>query len=133
MKLIIMLAVSLLSFNAMADSISVTIKPARGITGTTSINFHADGQVTALVYHSPSHITENPLSLSPEQATRLRQQAAATLAEYLSQQQFDGVKLQQQTLGIAHSHDGVTKSISSRKHSSSATALIQALKKLFPQ
>lgn len=116
----------------LADSISVTIKPSRGITGTQSFNFHDDGRLTLLTYHSPSRITENPLTLSQDQSAKLRQSASRTLTEYLSQEQFKALEPKSQTLAIAHTKDGVTKSISSRKHSNAASQLIEALKKLSP-
>ena len=59
LKIILIIFISLINTIAMADSISVTLKPEKGLSGTTSFNIHDDGNATILVYESATRISVN--------------------------------------------------------------------------
>jgi len=67
-KMLITVLISLLSTITMADSISITVKPEKGLSGTTSLTIHDDGNVTVLVYESAAKISENTINIEIESA-----------------------------------------------------------------
>jgi hypothetical protein len=131
-KALIAVLISLLSMIAVAESISVTVKPEKGFAGLTSLNIHEDGNVTVLVYESAAKINENTLDLEPERKKLLRLQSLSTIDSYLKQSNYDSLNTVTFTTSIAHTTDGVTKNISSKRLNEEATELIMQLIELVP-
>jgi len=131
-KALIAVLMSLLSMIALAESISVTVKPEKGFAGLTSLNIHEDGNVTVLVYESAVKINENTLDLEPERKKLLRLQSLSAIDDYLKQSSYDSLKIVTFTISIAHTTDGVTKNISSKRLNKEATELIKTLIELVP-
>jgi len=134
MKLVLGLAiiVSLICSNLFADEISVTLKPSKGLTGISSMSFHEDGNVTLLVYESAAKMISNTLELDAAEAGALKGLARDTLGEYLQTDQYEQWPSLTPLLGIAHTRDEVTKSISSRRYSAAAMRLVEAINPHLP-
>ena len=131
-KFIIMFLFSLLSSIAVADSISITIKPDKGLSGTTSLTMHEDGNVTVLVYESAVKISESSINIEPDDKNYLRSQTISAIDEYLNQDSYDALKAYSFTISLAHTVDGVTKNISSKRLNKEAVKVIQKLTTLVP-
>ena len=97
------------------------------------MTFHDDGTVTLLVYQSTTEIVDNVVVIEPVEATKLQQLAITTIDEYLSQKDFSALQRQSLLLGIVLTQDDVTKSVSSRRLSVDAIALIDALGRYVPE
>jgi len=110
-----------------ADSLSVTFKPAKGLSGTTSLNIHDDKKVTVLVYDSPTKISENTVVLESKKVEELRILILATLNDYLKLDSFNGIKEYPFTLSLAYTNNGVTKNVSSKRINKKALNLIQQI------
>ena len=111
----------------LADSISITLKPAKGLSGTASLNIHEDGSITILEYESPVKISERTVSFDSNKRGELRLFALTALKSYLDQEDYSQVKEYTFTLSIAYTNDGVTKSISSRRINEHAMKLVKVL------
>ncbi len=133
MRLLILSLALLLSVNAISAELTVTLKPAKGIKGTHSIRFQDDGRVSLLVYQSATHIVDNAVAIEPAEAARLRHLATRALDQYLTTQDFSALKRHTLLIGIARTQDEVIQSVSSRRLSESAIALIDALGRYVPQ
>lgn len=131
-RIILTLCFILLCTAASADSLAVTLKPSKGLAGTTSFNIHDDGRVTVLVYESASKITENTLAIKTDARDELRSLALACLESYLVQDRYDHVKEHGFTMSVAHSVQGVTKSISSKRISDEAIKMIERIIQIAP-
>ena len=53
---------------ASAESMSFSIKPSKGLSGTASLNIHDDGKVTLLIYESPTNIVETLIEIDDLQS-----------------------------------------------------------------
>ena len=115
-----------------ADEISITVKPTRGIVGTTSITFHEEGNVTILIYESAAKITENTLQIGEEEKAQLRENADAVLIEYLNSDKLTDLSEYPLTFAIAKTNESLTKSISSRKFSKGAVEIIKKMREYAP-
>jgi len=131
-KMLITVLISLLSTITMADSISITVKPAKGLSGTTSLTIHDDGNVTVLVYESAAKISENTINIEPKDQDSLRLQALSAIAGYLNQDSYGSLKTFTFTISLAHTADGVTKNISSKRLNKEAIQVIKQLTELVP-
>jgi len=123
---------SLICSNLFADEISVTLKPSKGLAGISSMTFHQEGSVTLLVYESAAKIVNNTLELNAAEADALKALARDTLGEYLQLDQYQQWPSLKPLLGIAHTRDEVTKSISSRRYSAAALRLVEAINPHLP-
>ncbi|MGY8813897.1 MAG: hypothetical protein ACKVHQ_04165 [Gammaproteobacteria bacterium] len=92
-KFLITILISLFSTTATAESISITIKPENGLSGTTSLNIHDDGNVTVLVYESAVNINENIVNIEPNDKEALRLKVLNSIAEYLNQDSYDATEV----------------------------------------
>ena len=126
-RLLIPILALLLSVNAASAELSVTLKPGKGLKGVHSMTFHDDGKVTLLVYPSATEIVDNRVGIEPFEAAQLQQLATTTIDEYLARQDFSALKRQSLLFGIALTQGDVTKSVSSRRLSVNAIALIDAM------
>jgi len=131
-KILITVLISLLSTITMADSISITVKPEKGWSGTTSLTIHDDGNVTVLLYESAVKISENTINIEPNDQDSLRLQALSAIAGYLNQDSYDSLKTYTFTTSLAHTADGVTKNISSKRLNKEAIQIIKQLTELVP-
>ena len=131
-KFLITILISLLSTTATAESISVTIKPEKGLSGTTSLTIHDDGKVTVLIYESAVKISENTVNVEPKDKEALRLNVLSSIAGYLNQDSYDTLKIYTFTTSLAHTVDGVTKNISSKRLNKEAIQLIKQLTEIVP-
>ena len=131
-KFLITILISLLSTTATAESISVTIKPEKGLSGTTSLTIHDDGKVTVLIYESAVKISENTVNVEPKDKEALRLNVLSSIAGYLNQDSYDTLKIYTFTTSLAHTVDGVTKNISSKRLNKEAIQLIKVLTEIVP-
>ncbi|MEH6814132.1 MAG: hypothetical protein V7677_16485 [Motiliproteus sp.] len=127
MRILLAVLICFISVTAVADSISVTLKPERGLSGTASLNIHADGSVTILVYESPSKISENAVNIESNQKEELRSLTLSALNSYLNESDYESLKKYPFTLSVAHTVHGVTKNVSSKRMNKEA---IEVLKKI---
>jgi len=116
----------------MADSTSITVKPEKGLSGTTSLTIHDDGTVTVLVYESAAKISEKTINIDPNDQDSLRLQVLSAIAGYLNQGSYDSLKTYTFTASFAHTADGVTKNISSKRLNTEAIQIIKLLTELVP-
>ncbi|MEH6648622.1 MAG: hypothetical protein V7707_01205 [Motiliproteus sp.] len=123
----------LLSVNAAAAELSVTLKPNKGIKGTHSMTFHEDGKVSLLVYQSASKIIDNVVDIEPSQSLALQHLASEVLSEYLFKQSFSELPSHSLKLAIMLSDDGVTKSVSSHKLNANAIHLVNQVGRYVPE
>ena len=123
--LIFILAIS--SNVAFADSLVVTLKPAKGLSGTTSLNIHDDKKVTVLVYESPTKISENIVVIESKKVEELRILILASLNDYLKLESFNDIKEYPFTMSLAYTHNGVTKNVSSKRINEKALNLIRQI------
>ena len=112
---------------AFSDSLSVTLKPAKGLSGTTSLNIHDDKKVTVLVYESPAKISENTVGLEPKKVEELRILILAALNDYLKLEHFDDIKEYPFTISLAYTNNGVTKNVSTKRINKKALNLIKQI------
>ena len=131
-KYLIFFLLCLFSTTASAESISITIKPEKGLSGTTSLSIHDDGKVTVLVYESAVKISENIVNIAPEVKAALRLNVLSSIAGYLNQDSYDTLKIYTFTTSLAHTVDGVTKNISSKRLNKEAIQLIKQLTEIVP-
>ncbi|MEH6471227.1 MAG: hypothetical protein V7752_08255 [Halopseudomonas sp.] len=131
-KMLITVLISLLSTITMAESISITVKPENGLSGTTSLTIHDDGNVTVLVYESAVKISENTVNIEAKEKDVLRMKTLSSVAGYFNQDSYDSLKTYTFTTSIAYTVDGVTKNISSKRLTKEAIELIKQLTKLVP-
>ncbi|MFT5131967.1 MAG: hypothetical protein ACI9SC_000430 [Gammaproteobacteria bacterium] len=127
------LVLMLVSFNSLADGVSITVKPLIGIVGTTSLTFHEDEKVTMLVYESAAKITETLLEIGAEDSSYLKMLAVTTLNEYLNMSDFRNISEYAITFGISRTEDTVTKNISSRRLTKNALEIIDEFRKYTPR
>ncbi|PHS72193.1 MAG: hypothetical protein COB22_05705 [Cycloclasticus sp.] len=131
-KILMTIFISLLSTITMADSISITVKPAKGLSGTTSLTIHDDGNVTILTYESAIKISENTINIKPNDKNSLRLQTISAIAQYLNQDSYKSLKSYSFTVSLAHTADGVTKNISSKRLNKEAVKVIKQLTTIVP-
>lgn len=131
-KIITFLVICLLSSLSIADSISITIKPATGLSGTTSLTMHEDGMVTVLVYESAMKVSENSVDIHPAERDQLRVDTIRAVDEYLNQTSYASLTAYSFTISLAHTIDGVTKNISSKRLNKQAVKVIRKLTTLVP-
>lgn len=131
-KIITLLALFLLSSPSFADSISITVKPARGLSGTTSLTIHDDGMVTVLVYESAMKVSENSVDIHPAERDQLRLETIRAIDDYLNRDSYASLTAYSFTISLAHTIDGVTKNISSKRLNKQAVKVIQKLTTLVP-
>ncbi len=131
-KFLITILISLLSTTATAESVSITIKPEKGLSGTTSLTIHEDGKVTVLVYESAVKINENNVNIEPKDKDALRLNVLSSIAGYLNQDSYDTLNIYTFTTSLAHTVDGFTKNISSKRLNKEAIQLIKQLKEIVP-
>lgn len=131
-KLTLLIVAILINFNSFADSVSITVKPSKGITGTTSVTFHEDGKVTMLVYESGAQIVEKSLGIGAEESAKFKTLAVATLDEYLGTNEFRNINEFAVTFGVSRTENTVTKSISSRRLTKRALEIVREVRKYAP-
>lgn len=122
----------LLSLSVFGEEISITLKPTKGLAGTSSVTFHDDGKVTFLVYETSTKITENLLVIDSKDIDELRSLTTKSLDEYLVLKQYSQLKKYKLLVGISVTQDSVTKSISSRKLTQNIILLIDKLSPYIP-
>lgn len=129
MRLIICLTLIFAFFTSsvLADSLSITLKPTKGLSGTTSLNIHEDGSITILEYESPTKISERTADFDSHKRDELRSLTLRVLKSYLNQENYSHVKEYTFTFSIAYTNDGVTKSISSKRINEDAMKLVKLL------
>ena len=110
-----------------ADSLSVTLKPAKGLSGTTSLNIHDDRKVTVLVYESPVKISENTVVIESEKVEELRILILAALNDFLNLESFSDIKEYPFTISLAYTNHGVSKNVSSKRINKKALNLIKQM------
>lgn len=108
---------------AFCQSVSITIKPTAGLTGTVSFNLHEDGQTTLLKYTTPGSIEEYLIRLKPEMRSEIIDLAHVVLKEYMGAEQFAQWAENQTSFSVAVTADMVTKSVSTRRYSENASKL----------
>jgi len=116
----------------MAESISITVKPEKGLSGTTSFTIHDDGNVTALVYESAVKISENTVNIIPKEKEALRLKVISSVSGYFNQTNYGSLNTYTFTTSLAYTVDGVTKNISSKRLTKEAIQLIKQLTKIVP-
>lgn len=131
-KFLIIILIYLIGATAAAESISVIIKPQTGLAGTTSLTIHDDGKVTVLVYESAVKINENTVNITHEEKEAMRLNIVSSIAEYLKQDSYDKLKQYTFTISLAHTVDGVTKSISGKRLNNETVKLIRQLINIIP-
>jgi len=112
---------------AAADSMSVTLKPERGLSGTTSLNIHDDGSVTVLVYESPTKISEDAVNIESNQKEELRSLTLRALKSYLNENNYENLKEYTFTLSVAHTVHGVTRNVSSKRMNNEAIKVLNKI------
>ena len=132
-KILAVLFISLFSTIIMADSISITVKPEKGLSGTTSLTIHDDGNVTILIYESAVKISENTINISSSDSHLLHLKTINAISEYLNQDSYKSLKAYSFTTSLAHTVDGVTKNISSKRLNKEAVNILQKLTTLVPE
>lgn len=132
LKIILTIFISLISTIAMADSISVTLNPEKGLSGTSSFNIHDDGNATILVYESATKISESTINIEPNKKEELRLLTLIALRSYLNQNNYDHVKEYTFTMSLAHTVQGVTINVSSKRISKEAIKVIEQIIMLNP-
>ncbi len=132
LKIILIIFISLINTIAMADSISVTLKPEKGLSGTTSFNIHDDCNATILVYESATKISESTINIEPNKKEELRLLTLIALRSYLNQNNYDHVKEYTFTMSLAHTVQGVTINVSSKRISKEAIKVIEQIIMLNP-
>lgn len=131
-KILVAVLVCLLSTVTMAESISITLKPEKRLSGTTSLTIHDDGNVTLLVYETAVKISENIINIEPKDKDALRSKVISSIAEYFNQDSYGSLKTYTFTTSLAYTVDGVTKNVSSKRLTKEAIQLIKLLTKLVP-
>jgi hypothetical protein len=131
-KLTFLIVATLICFNSFADVVSITVKPTKGIVGTTSVTFHEDGKVTMLVYKSAAQIVENSLEIGAEESAKFKNLAIATLDEYLGINEFRNINEFAVSFGVSRTVNFVTKSISSRRLTKRALEIVREVRKYAP-
>ena len=104
---------------------SVTLKPAKGLSGTVSFNIHDDGNATILVYESIVNIEANIKE-------KLRLLILKAMNGCLSQNSYNHIKKYNFTLSLAHTVQGVTKNVSSKRINKEALKVIMRIIMLNP-
>jgi hypothetical protein len=117
----------------MADSISITVKPEKGLSGTTSLTIHDDGNVTILVYESAVKINENTIDISSNDSHLLRVKTINAISKYMNQDSYKYLKTYSFTTSLAYTIDSVTKNISSKRLNKETVDVIQLLTRLVPE
>jgi len=132
-KILAVLFFSLFSTIIMADSISITVKPEKGLSGTTSLTIHDDGNVTILIYESAIKIIENTINISSSDSHLLHLKTRSAISQYLNQDSYKFLKAYSFTISLAHTVDGVTKNISSKRLNKEAVNVLKKLTTLVPE
>ena len=128
MKLFACIVILAYSFTASAESISVSLKPAKGLSGTVSLNLHDDGKVTLLMYESPTKIFESLIEINEAQRASLRIIIIKALDSYLIKSEFKEIKLSEFSVSFLHTKNHVSKNVTSKRLTEAAKT---ALKKIF--
>jgi len=110
-----------------ADSLSVTLKPSKGLSGTTSLNIHDDRKVTVLVYESPVKINETTVVIESKKVEELRFLILSTLNDYLDLESFNGIKEYPFTISLSYTNQGVTKNVSCKRINKKAMNVIKQI------
>ncbi|WP_299183474.1 hypothetical protein [uncultured Neptuniibacter sp.] len=131
--LILTLLLQLAPVAAFADSLSITLKPAKKLAGTTSITLHAEGHATLLIYKSPTQINETPLKLTSTERNALHNDAISLLRSYMQREDHLVYPRYPFTLAITHTATEVTKSISASRLSPEALTLLRTITALLPE
>ena len=131
-KFLIIILIGLVSTTATAESISITIKPEKGLSGTTSLTIHDVGKVTVLVYETAVKISENTVDIETKEKDALRLNVLSSIAGYLNQDSYEALKMHTFTTSLAHTVDGVTKNISSKRLNKEAIQLIKQITEIVP-
>ncbi|MCW8885642.1 MAG: hypothetical protein OQK12_10385 [Motiliproteus sp.] len=133
MRILPLLLLSLISFQTFAESMTVTVKPSKGFTGTAFFNFHESGSVSLMYYHSPIKAKESTLSMDPDVRKKTLEQAQTILSDYLSRESYLDLEESKLAIGISQTKEGVTKSISANRLTAPAKALVDSLLPLIPK
>ena len=111
----------------MADSMSITLKPTKGLFGTASLNIHEDGSVTILEYESPTKISESTVNIDSSEKDEIRSLSLRALKTYLNQNNHSHIREYTFTFSIAYTDEGVTKSISTKRINEEAMKVVRLL------
>jgi hypothetical protein len=113
------------STNSLAsdESVSITIKPSIGLSGTKSFNIHSSGEFTVLRYESPTEISEETVNIEPEKLSEVRSLAHGILQEFMATKKYSQWPEQKETISVSITQEKVTKSISTRRFSKNISAL----------
>lgn len=132
--IVLLLLVLLLSpGHVFSEAISITSKPAGGLTGTTSFNFHKNGEVTLLQYKSPTNIIEVTINIEPEKTEKVANISHEVIAEYYTHSDYSKWPVQKETIAVAITKEKVTKSVSTNRHSEKIKYLMALLKDYIPE
>jgi hypothetical protein len=115
------------------QAVSIILKPQKGITGTTAFNLHDDGNMTLLVYESPTRITESPVAGPEGLSGQISSLAVRVFAEYAGMDDYTGLPDGDWTCAVSITHDGVTKSVSTRRFSAKLAELLNLVDGYMPQ
>jgi len=117
----------------MADSVSITVKPEKGLSGTTSLTIHGDGNITILIYESAVKISEITINISSNDSHLLHLKTINAISEYFNQDSYEYLKAYSFTTPLAHTVDGVTKNISSKRLNKETVDVLHKLATLVPE
>ena len=127
-SIIIFISIVVLSMGpVLAESMSITLKPTKGLSGTASLNIHEDGSVTILEYESPTKISESSVDIDSSEKDEIRSLILRTLQTYLDQNSHSHIKEYTFTISIAYTDEGVTKSISTKRINEEAMKVVKLL------
>lgn len=117
---------------AAGESISIILKPTKGLSGTTSFNIHEDEKATVLKYESPTKITEQAVDLESGKIAEIIALVHEVFEEVISTKNYDTWPERRGTFSIAITEEKVTKSISTRRYSKKMIHLIKSLHNISP-
>lgn len=132
----LLLVVLLLSWTGVfagGTSYSITIKPEDGLAGTASLAFHADGNVTLLVYESISQLNQDSLMVAEDKKETITQAIHQVLNEMLVMKKFDHLPEYRQSTVLAVTSDQVTRSLTTWRYTEQLKTLIEKVNQLLPE
>jgi len=116
-----------------AESVSIILKPQKGISGIVSVNVHADHSMTVLVYESPTNIVESTLPVETTIGQGIIDLSKDVFAQYVGLEDYSQLPDRKRTCAITITRDEVTKSISTRRYTEQLIALLQELNRHLPE
>ncbi|MEW5008931.1 MAG: hypothetical protein AB1Y36_06585 [Cycloclasticus sp.] len=118
---------------ASAESISVSLKPSKGLSGTVSLNLHDDGKVTMLMYESPIKIVETLIDVNEVERSNIRSLALNALDSYLTKTDFKKIERSDFSVSFLHTKNHVSKNVTSKRLTEAAKTALRQIFILVPQ